>query len=161
MIKIETAEEKRIKEKLNLKKKKDISDENKSKVEIKQSPFFDKLLEVQQVESIKKELDEILLQLDEMGKKFSHNPTMENLKKYKSLVKSFMETVIEKMYKVTENYRYQYKLKRKKIYIIVETVNEKLEKLTKYILDKEKENINLMSTVDDIRGLLLDLYIKE
>ncbi len=48
--------------------------------------------------------------------------------------------------------------KRHKEYVLIEKINEKLELLTKYILEKENENINLLATLDEIRGLLVDLY---
>ncbi len=151
-----TIEENRIKEKLKFKTKK--KSKSGGKVNVIQSQFMDKLLEIQQVESINEELNTILADLDKEGKNFSKNPNMETLKKYKTLVKSFMDTVINKMYKLKEEYKYRYKTKQKQIFIIVETINKKLEKLTNFVIDKEKENINLLSTLDEIRGLLLDLY---
>ena len=38
-------------------------------------------------------------------------------------------------------------------------VNEKLDMLTKKVLEKEKENIDLLNDIDDIRGLLVDMYL--
>jgi len=40
----------------------------------------------------------------------------------------------------------------------VEKINKKLEELTSFVLGKEKKNIDLLATLDEIRGLLVDLY---
>ncbi len=47
---------------------------------------------------------------------------------------------------------------KQKVFITVEKINEKLEQLTKFILEKQNKNINLLATLDEIRGLLVDLY---
>lgn len=126
----------------------------KQTVNINQSPFFDKLLEVTQVEHIKMELNNLLEEIDLVGKQFSHEPNLENLKQYKSLITSFLDITVNKMFKIKN---IQDWIKNKE-YVIIEKINEKLEDLTHLILEKENENINLLSTLDEIRGLLVDLY---
>lgn len=143
---------KTIKEKLKSMKK-----SKTSEVEVKQSPFYDKLLEVTEVEDIKLELDKLIEQIDAVGKKFAGDQNLENLKEYKSLIKAFLDTVISKMYKVKEKFGHRSWVKQK-VFIIVEKINAKLENLTNFILEKENENINLLATLDEIRGLLVDLY---
>ncbi|MBU1075715.1 MAG: YaaR family protein [Spirochaetes bacterium] len=144
--------DKTIKEKIKSFKKSKTSD-----VQIKQSPFYDKLLEVSEVEDINLELDKLIEQIDKVGKKFANDTNLENLKEYKSLIKAFLETVINKMFKVKEKYGHRSWVKQK-VFIIVEKINERLERLTNFILEKENQNINLLATLDEIRGLLVDLY---
>ena len=43
-------------------------------------------------------------------------------------------------------------------YSTVETINEKLESLTQEILKEEKENLDISATIDNIQGLLVDIY---
>jgi Protein of unknown function (DUF327). len=47
---------------------------------------------------------------------------------------------------------------RKKIYTIVDKVNEKLEMMTKEFIEGNKKNIDLLSAIEEIRGLLVDIY---
>ncbi len=144
--------DKTIKEKIKSFKK-----SKNEKIEVMQSPFYDKLLEITEVEDIKLELDQLIEQIDKVGKKFARDANINNLKEYKSLIKAFLNTVINKMYKVKEKYGHRSWVKQK-VFIIVEKINKKLELLTKFILEKENENINLLATLDEIRGLLVDLY---
>ena len=144
--------DKTIKEKIKSFKK-----SKNEKIEVMQSPFYDKLLEITEVEDIKLELDQLIEQIDKVGKKFARDANINNLKEYKSLIKAFLDTVINKMYRVKEKYGHRSWVKQK-VFIIVEKINKKLELLTKFILEKENENINLLATLDEIRGLLIDLY---
>lgn len=153
MIEIEkTDSRKTIKEKL-----KSIKKRKAQSVTVRQSPFMDKIFEIQQVKSIKLELDKLIEEIDLAGKEFAQNPTLDSLKKYKTLIKSFLELVVKNIYKVKEKFGKRYWLKQK-VYVIIEKINHKLEKLTNYILKKESEHIDLLATLDEIRGLLIDLY---
>lgn len=124
------------------------------KVTIQQSPFFDKLLEVTQVEHIKMELSKLLEEIDSAGRRFSSEPDMDNLKQYKTLITSFLDITVNKMFKIRNITNW---IKNKE-YVLIEKINEKLAALTHFVLEKQNENINLLSTLDEIRGLLVDLY---
>lgn len=128
-----------------------------SEISVKQSPFYDKLLEVTEIKEIKLELDQLIDEIDNTGRKFAKKPNIENLKEYKSLIKAFLDTVIDKMFKIKEKMGHRSWVKQK-VYITVDKINKKLEQLTNFILKKEKENIDLLATLDEIRGLLVDLY---
>ena len=43
-------------------------------------------------------------------------------------------------------------------FITVDTIDAKLEELTRSFLDGEMENINIASTVEEIQGLIVDIY---
>jgi len=47
---------------------------------------------------------------------------------------------------------------RTKILAIVRTVNQKLVDLGKELLSSNKDSLKVLALVDEIRGLLLDLY---
>ena len=148
---------KSIKEKIKYMKKQKKSDITESEINVKQSLFYDKLLEVTEIKEVNLELDRLVDQIDDAGKKFAQNQDIKNLQEYKSLIKAFMDTVIEKMFKVKEKMGHRSWVKQK-VHITVEKINKKLEKLTDFILEKENKNINLLATLDEIRGLLVDLY---
>ena len=41
----------------------------------------------------------------------------------------------------------------------VNTINEKLENMTRELIYEEQSNINIASQIDEINGLLLDIYM--
>ena len=42
---------------------------------------------------------------------------------------------------------------------MIRTINEKLEELTREILSEQQDNLRILQMVDDIRGLLIDLFM--
>jgi hypothetical protein len=42
--------------------------------------------------------------------------------------------------------------------VLVEKVDEELEKLTAQILNSQEETLDLLATIDRIRGILVDMY---
>jgi len=47
---------------------------------------------------------------------------------------------------------------RQKIYTVTKLIDKKLDALTKLVLTQQAQNITLLATLDEIRGLLIDLY---
>lgn len=118
--------------------------------------FVEKLKSVASAER-KKHLDQLLASLDQQAKIFIEKPIYENLLTYKELVQAFMKEAVNKSYEVKECLGRR-SLEKQKVYYIVEKVNKDLEYLTEKILLNHSETINLVGKMDEIRGLLLDLY---
>jgi uncharacterized protein YaaR (DUF327 family) len=47
---------------------------------------------------------------------------------------------------------------KQKIYTVTRIIDEELHDLTMYVMSQQTSNINLLSTLDEIRGLLIDLW---
>lgn len=102
-------------------------------------------------------LNKMLLKIDDAAKKLKESLTIEDLLNYKKLVKKFLKDATNGMFKYTK--REQIDIRgRKKIYSLTEKVNEKLEKLTEEFLKGNSKNLELLKMIDDIRGLLIDIY---
>ncbi|MGQ9631959.1 MAG: YaaR family protein [bacterium] len=124
--------------------------------EVKRASFAE-TLQVSKDTVVREELDRILAEIDKQGAIFIENPVAAELLRYKDLVRQFMREVVENMYDVRETVSGRYSI-RQKIYVIVNTVDRKLEDLTEALLERQAEALDLMSRIDEIRGLLLDLY---
>jgi len=48
---------------------------------------------------------------------------------------------------------------RHKVNFVIRSINEKLEALTREILSEQQDNLRILQMVDDIRGLLVDLFM--
>lgn len=101
-------------------------------------------------------LNELLSQIDEASKAFKENPSIERLIQYKKLVKEFLSEVV-KGYELFRRESMDYK-GRRKVYIVVEKVEEKLDLMAQQFFQDKKDVIELIRMVDDIRGMLVDLY---
>ncbi|WKV07672.1 YaaR family protein [Thermoanaerobacterium sp. CMT5567-10] len=102
-------------------------------------------------------INKMLNEIDDAAEKLKENLNLDNLLIYKKKVKEFLQSSINGMFQ--RNKRESISLNgRKKIYTIVDKVNEKLEMMTKEFIEGNKKNIDLLSAIEEIRGLLVDIY---
>lgn len=103
-------------------------------------------------------LDLLLKQIDKQAERLSKNIDIGELIAYKKLVSQFMREALESMVKFSKN-SFLDRRGRHKIYAIIKKVDKELENLTEDVLKKEKDNLNILKRLDDIRGLILDIYL--
>ena len=125
-------------------------------VEAKKTSFIEELRESSDLKA-KGILDEVLGSIDEAAGLFLEHPTYENLLNYKSLVQRFMKVVIENLYRVKERLSSK-ATDRQKIYTLLEEVDKRLNLLTEEVLSGQSGPLNLVAQMDEIRGMLVDLY---
>jgi hypothetical protein len=130
--------------------------DTKIKIEQKHSPFLEELKSTTDEKTVA-ELDELLGKIDEQGKLLVQDTTLRNLLKYKDLVQEFMKQVMERLYRVKEVLGRRF-VDQQKIYIIVEKVDKALDALTEEVLSSQANSLSIAAKLDDIRGMLIDLY---
>ncbi|MCK8817092.1 YaaR family protein [Natroniella sulfidigena] len=114
------------------------------------------LEELKQVhgEETKARLDQLLDLIDQQGEKLAKHRTFKEFVKYKKMVSSFVEEVVDKMYQVKEDYSPI----QGKVYNLVNKVDQSLEELTEMIVDDQSAQLEILDKLDEMRGLLVDLY---
>jgi uncharacterized protein YaaR (DUF327 family) len=73
---------------------------------------------------------------------------------YKNLIKEYLESVLKHMYEIKKDISFW----QTQYFITVETIDLKLEELTQMLLSEEKENLDIANTIDEISGLIVDIY---
>jgi uncharacterized protein len=101
-------------------------------------------------------VDELLDAVTELGEDLKRDPTMERIKAYKAAVRRFMSRVVRDSY-VAEEKSGGTSFKKRKKYTIVRVVDEKLESLAAEILRHQRDQLEILRRMDEIRGLLVDL----
>ena len=101
-------------------------------------------------EELKKMADDI----KKRGNRLVLTKTYADVKMYKKLIKDYLESVLRYMYDTKKDISFW----QTQYFVTVDTVDEKLEELTNAILGDEKENINVAATIDEIEGLIVDIY---
>ncbi len=101
--------------------------------------------------------DQLLSQVDEAAKKMLTQPSMETLRSYRAAVRDFLKEAIPGSYRMKGESRWDRRGNRR-LFCVVQKINQKLEELTAAVLQKNAKPMELMAKVDEIRGLLVDLY---
>ena len=73
-----------------------------------------------------------------------------------SLVKEFMNEVVNRSHKFSRE-NFLDRRGRHRVYGIVRLVDKNLDELAEELVKDEKDHINILNKVDEIRGLLIDI----
>jgi uncharacterized protein YaaR (DUF327 family) len=77
-----------------------------------------------------------------------------DVRAYKNLIKEYLNSVLQHMYNVRKDISFW----QTQYFITVETIDKKLEELTELLLKEEIDNLSVASTIDEISGLVVDIY---
>ena len=102
------------------------------------------------------DLSEALDLIREEGEALKSAPTMENVKRYRSSVKAFLQTVLEKILKTEERISGINPM-RKKRYVLIKVIDRKLEQLALDVLKHQSDQLKILERVEEINGLIVDL----
>jgi hypothetical protein len=98
-------------------------------------------------------MEEIVMQGDKLVKRTD----IRDMKKYRTLIKEFMNEVVNRSHKFSRE-NFLDRRGRHRVYGIIRLVDEKLDELAKELVSEEKDSISILAKVDEIRGLLLDIF---
>jgi uncharacterized protein len=131
---------------------------NKSTVENKYTESFSAVIKKTQSKLQLESLNQLMTRVDAQGQKLTKQKTIENLVDYKNLVKQF----------IGESLSYGLQLSDKqsfspsggmKHHQLVEVIDQKLIELHDEVLNNEKEGIDILQMVGEIKGMLINIYM--
>ncbi|HEY5585904.1 MAG TPA: YaaR family protein [Ruminiclostridium sp.] len=96
--------------------------------------------------------------IQSQGKKLEKKADIRDLKIYKQLISEFLDQAVTHAHSFTKK-SFLDRRGRHRVYAIIKKVNEGLIELTNEVLKAEQDNINILKKLDDIRGLILDLFL--
>ncbi len=94
----------------------------------------------------------------EQGRLVGRRCDLLELKRYKEMVAEFMYEAVRFAYEFKKQSTLDAR-GRHKIYALIKRINQKLEELTQQMLSGEADNLMVMAAIDELRGMLLDLYM--
>ncbi|MGE8206894.1 YaaR family protein [Heyndrickxia sp. NPDC080065] len=102
-------------------------------------------------------MTKLMKDIEDQGQKLAKSRTIEDFRKYKKLVKSFMEDAVNNGLKLEEQRGLNWR-GRSKIYKIVKQVDSKLVDLANKVLEKEQKGLEILNLVGEIQGLIINIY---
>jgi uncharacterized protein YaaR (DUF327 family) len=124
----------------------------------KNNDDFNKSMDDRRSIDVKQKLKNLLERIDTQASKLTNRMDLTELKEYKRLIGEFLNLAVNNSHKFTRE-RTLDKRGRYRVFSIVKKVNEELDNLTTEVLKKEKNRINILTNIDDIRGMLLDVIM--
>ena len=105
---------------------------------------------------LQEKLTKLMGQIDEQGKKISEHMDIRDMKKYRSLVKEFVNEVVNRSHSFSRE-NFLDRRGRHRVYGMVKLVDKNLDDLAQELVADEKDHLSILGKVDEIRGLLLDI----
>ncbi|MGN0379576.1 MAG: YaaR family protein [Butyrivibrio sp.] len=130
--------------------------ESKTSVQPKDDTFKFTLVSKIEEKDLQEKLGSLMKKIDEQGEKITKHMDITDMKRYRSLVKEFMNEVVSHSHEFSRE-NFLDRRGRHRVYGIVRLVDKNLDELAQELVKDEKDNIAVLGKVGEIRGLLLDI----
>ncbi|WP_017378964.1 YaaR family protein [Paenisporosarcina sp. TG-14] len=130
----------------------------KSVVEVKVTDTFANVIKKSESKLQLDSLNQLMNRVDTQGQKLAKQRTLDNLIEYKNLVKKFIRESLSYGLKLSEKQSFN-SSGGMKSHQLVEVIDQKLIELHDEVITNEKEGIDTLRQVGEIKGLLINLYM--
>jgi hypothetical protein len=135
-----------------------VSDVTSNKEVVSKDDFKFTLLSKIEESELQSKLDGMIKDITAQGDRLSKHMDIKDMKKYREMVKDFMNEIVTHSHKFSRE-NFLDKRGRHRVYGIVKLVDKNLDDLAQELLKDEKNHLNILGKIDDIKGLLLDMMI--
>jgi hypothetical protein len=118
--------------------------------------FSAKLQEVEDLQ-VRETLEKMLVELERLSGELERKPNKENLKGFRKGVGGFLDEVLKRAYRVEESMSLAPGGKTK-IHLKVENINKAMDDLADLVMRDQAEPLLMLKKLDEIRGLIKDIY---
>ena len=102
-------------------------------------------------------LNALIQEITEEGKKLAKKRDVKDMKHYRGLVKDFLNEIVSRSHEFSRE-NFLDKRGRHRVYGIIRLVDENLDALAQELMKDEKDNMEILSKIGEIEGLLLDIF---
>ena len=98
-------------------------------------------------------MEEITRQGDNLAKKRD----VRDMKRYRTLIKEFMNEIVNRSHSFSRE-NFLDRRGRHRVYGIIKLVDANLDALAQELVKDEQDHLKILAKIDEIRGLLLDIF---
>lgn len=107
-------------------------------------------------QGLKERLSLMMQEITQQGKKLGKHMDVRDMRHYRHLIKDFMNEIVSRSHKFSRE-NFLDRRGRHRVYGIVKLVDQTLDELASELIKDEKDNLLILSKIDEIRGMLLDI----
>ncbi len=107
---------------------------------------------------LQERLTDLMGQITAEGEVISKRKDIKDMRKYRALVKEFMNEILNRSHKFSRQ-NFLDKKGRHRVYGIIKLVDQNLDEIAEELLKEESDNLTLLAKIGEIRGLLIDLLM--
>lgn len=102
-------------------------------------------------------LNTLMEEITMQGNKLAKKRDIRDMKKYRGLVKDFMNEIINRSHQFSRE-NFLDRRGRHRVYGIIRMVDQTLDELAQELVKDEQDNLAILAKIGEIRGLLLDIF---
>ena len=102
-------------------------------------------------------LQSLMEDITMQGEKLSKRRDVKDMKRYRSLVKEFLNEVVTHSHSFSRE-NFLDRKGRHRVYGIIRLIDENLDQLAQELMKDEKDNLAILNKIGEIEGLLLDIF---
>ena len=106
---------------------------------------------------LQEQLMGMMEEISEQGKRISKKMDIKDMKRYRTLIKSFMNEVVNRSHKFSRE-NFLDRRGRHRVYGIIKQVDDTLDALAQELCKDEKDHLAILSKIGEIEGLILDIF---
>ncbi|MCR5419939.1 MAG: YaaR family protein [Lachnospiraceae bacterium] len=108
-------------------------------------------------EGLQERLNLMFQDITMQGKKISKHMDVRDMKRYRTLIKDFLNEVVNRSHKFSRE-NFLDRRGRHRVYGIIRLIDENLDSLAEELMKEEKDHIAVLGKIDEIKGMLLDIF---
>ncbi len=105
---------------------------------------------------LKESLTGMMNEITMQGNRIKKRKDIGDMRKYRSLVKGFMNEIINRSHKFSRE-NFLDRRGRHRVYGIIKLIDENLDSLAEELLKEESDNLTILNKIGEIEGLLIDI----
>lgn len=102
-------------------------------------------------------IEKLLKDIGRQGEILKKSRSLEDLDKYKKMIKNFLKEIIDRIEKKERKSLWDKRKKEKIMKVHITIINKELEELTRIFFDEQQNILAIASQIDKIEGILIDL----
>ena len=109
-------------------------------------------------DELQNRLKNLMTEINKQGSTIKEHVDVKDMKRYRSLIKDFMNEVINHSHEFSRE-NFLDRRGRHRVYGIIRLVDQNLDDLATELMKEEKDHLEVLDKIDEIKGLLLDLLV--
>ncbi len=101
-------------------------------------------------------IDALMTDITAQGDRIARHMDIRDLKKYRGLIKEFLNEVVYRSHKFSRE-NFLDRKGRHRVYGLIRLIDSNLDELAQELVKDETDHISILSKIGEIRGLLLDI----
>lgn len=101
-------------------------------------------------------INNMLSDINVQGKLIARHMDIREMKRYRGLIKDFLNEIVNRSHKFSRENFLDHR-GRHRVYGIIRLIDENLDELAQELVEDEKNQIDILSRIGEIEGLLLDI----